>query len=66
MDIFLFCLETTIPYKRQKLREMKNNTWLTKGLINLSKRMKTLNNLKRKFALMREDLEYIKKISKNV
>ena len=24
MDIFLFCLETTIPYKKQKLRATKN------------------------------------------
>jgi len=60
MDIFLFCLETTIPYKKQKLRATKNRR-LTKGLINSSKRMKILNNLKRKFTPMREDLEYIKK-----
>ena len=64
MDIFLFCLETTIPYKRQKLREIKNNSWLTKGLINSSKRMKMLNNLKREFTLIREDLEHIKNIKK--
>jgi len=47
MDIFLFCFETTIACKRQKLREIKNNRWLTKGLINSSKRMKILNYLKK-------------------
>jgi len=52
MDIFLFCLETTILYKGQTLREIK---------INSSKRMNILNNLKRKFTLTREDVEYIKK-----
>jgi len=35
-----------------------------KGLINSSKRMKILNNLKRRFTLMREALEYIKKYKK--
>jgi len=48
--------ETTIPYKRQKLREIKNNRLFTKG-----KRKKILNNLKRKLTLLREELEYIKK-----
>jgi len=62
MNIFLFCFETTVSYKRQKLREIKKNRWLTKGLINSSKRMKILNYLKRKFTFMREDLEYTKKI----
>ena len=34
MDIFLFCLETTIPYKRQKLKVIRNNRWLKMCLIN--------------------------------
>ena|GEM_PF-4540943 len=37
---------------------------LTKGLINSSKRMKILINLKRKFTLRRDDLEYIEKYKK--
>ena len=60
---FLF-FERAIPYKRQKFREIRNNRWLSKGLINLSKSMKILNNLKRRFTLMREDLEYIKNVKK--
>ena len=31
MDIFLFCLETTIPYKRQKLKVTRKNRWLSKA-----------------------------------
>jgi len=50
-------LETPIAYKRLKLREIKNNRWLSKGLINSSKRMKILNNLKRRFTVMRGALE---------
>jgi len=61
MDTFLFCFETAIPYKRIKLRERKNNRWLSKGLINSSKKMKMLNNLKRRFTLTNEVLGYIKK-----
>jgi hypothetical protein len=64
MDIFLFCFETAFPYKIAKLKEIRNNRWLSKGLIVSSKRMKSLNNLKRKFTLMREALEYIKNIKK--
>jgi|GEM_PF-3934854 len=64
MDIFLFCFETAIPYKKLKLREIRNNRWLSKGLINSSKRMKMLNNLKRRFTLTSEALEYIKKYQK--
>jgi len=62
MDIFLFCFEMAIPYKRLKLWEIRNNRWLSKGLINLSKRTKILNNLKRRFTLTSEALEYIKNI----
>ena len=57
-------LETPIAYKRLKLREIKNNRWLSKGLINSSKRMKILNNVKRRFTLMNEALKYIKNIKK--
>jgi len=64
MDIFLFCFETAITYNRQKLREIRNNRWLSKGLINSSKRMKILNNVKRRFTLMNEALKYIKNIKK--
>jgi hypothetical protein len=64
MDIFLFCFETAIPYKKLKSREIRNNRWLSKGLINSSKRMKMLNNLKRRFTLTSEALEYIKKYKK--
>jgi len=35
MDIFLICIETTIPYKRQKLKVIRNNKSLSEGLINL-------------------------------
>jgi len=30
MDNFMFCLESTITYKRQKLKVIKNNMWLSK------------------------------------
>jgi hypothetical protein len=30
MDIFLFCFETAIPYKKLKLREIRDNRWLSK------------------------------------
>jgi len=36
----------------------------SKGLINSSKRMKILNNLKRRFTLTSEALEYIKNYQK--
>jgi hypothetical protein len=57
MDIFLFCFETAIPYKRLKLREIRNNRWLLKRLINSNKRMRILNNLKRRFTVKSEALE---------
>ena len=66
MDIFLFCFETAITYNRQKLGEIRNNRWLSKGLINLCKRIKLLNNLRRRFTLTNEALKYIKKYQKNV
>jgi len=61
MHIFLHCLETAIPYKKQKLRKRRNKRWLSKGLIKSSKKMKMLNNLKRRCTLTEETLEYIKK-----
>lgn len=61
MDIFLHCLETAIPYKKQKLRKRRNKRWLSKGLIKSSEKMKMLNNLKRRLTLTEETLEYIKK-----
>ena len=61
MDIFLFYFEAAIPYKRIKLRERKNNRRLSKSLINSSKKMKMLNNMKRRFTLTSEVLGYIKK-----
>jgi hypothetical protein len=54
VDIFMFCFKTAFPYKRVKLKEIRNNMWLSKGLIVSSKRLKFLNNPKRKFPLMRE------------
>jgi hypothetical protein len=59
LDIFLYCFDIAFPYKRVKLRERTNKTWLSKGLIVSSKRMQILNNLKRTFTLMREALFYI-------
>ena len=61
MDIFLFYFEAAIPYKRIKLRERKNNRRLSKSLINSSKKMKMLNNMKRRFTLTSEVLGYTKK-----
>jgi hypothetical protein len=61
MDIFLQCFNTAFPYKRVKSRDTINKRWISKGLIVLSKRMKVLNCLKRKFTLTREALDYIKK-----
>jgi hypothetical protein len=61
LDIFLHCFNIVFPYQRVKLRERSNKRWLSKGLIVSSKRMQTLNNLKRTFTLMREALTYIEK-----
>jgi hypothetical protein len=61
LDIFLYCFDIAFPYKRVKLRERINKTWLSKGLIVSSKRMQILNNLKRTFTLTREALIYIEK-----
>jgi hypothetical protein len=39
MDNLLFYFETAFPYKRVKLKEIRNNGWLSEGLIVSSKRM---------------------------
>jgi hypothetical protein len=62
MYIFLLCFETEFPIKRVKLKEIRNNRWLSVGLIVSSKRMEILNNLKRKFTLTGKALEYTKNI----
>ena len=56
---FLHCFNIAFPYKRVNLRERSNQRWLSKRLIVSSKRMQTLNILKRIFTLTREDLIYI-------
>jgi hypothetical protein len=42
----LHCFNIAFPLKRVILRERPNKKWLSKGLIVLSKRLQTLNNLK--------------------
>jgi hypothetical protein len=59
LGTFLHCFIIAFPYKTVNLRERSNKRWLSKGLIVSSKRMQTLNNLKRTFTLTREDLIYI-------
>ena len=61
LDTFLHCFNIAFPYKRGNLRERSNKRWISKGLIVSSKRMQTINNLKRKFARTREALIYIEK-----
>ena len=56
---FLHCFNTAFPFKRVNLQERPNKKWLSKGLIVSSKRLQTLNNLKRTFTLMDEALIYI-------
>jgi hypothetical protein len=59
LGTYLHCFNIAFLYKRVNLRERSNKRWLSKGLIVSSKRMQTLNNLKRTFTLTREDLIYI-------
>jgi len=59
LGTFLHCFNIAFPYKKANLRERSNKRWLSKGLTVSSKRMQTLNNLKRLFAFTREDLIYI-------
>jgi hypothetical protein len=46
LDIFLHCFNIAFPYKKVQLREKVNKSWLSKGIIISSNRMKNLNNLK--------------------
>jgi hypothetical protein len=41
MKSFLYCLDTTIPYKKLK-RNVNNKNWLSMSLINSSKKMRWL------------------------
>jgi hypothetical protein len=56
---FLHCFNIAFPFKRVNLQQRPNKKWLSKGLIVSSKRMQTLNNLKRTVTLMDEALIYI-------
>jgi hypothetical protein len=56
----LHCFNITFPYKKVNLRERSNKRWLSKGLIVSSKRMETLNNLKRTVTLTSEAFIYVK------
>jgi hypothetical protein len=58
-DNFGYYFNIAFPYKLQKLRNIHNNNWITKGLKNSGKRMHFLNSLKRKFNLSREAQAYI-------
>jgi len=53
LGTFLHCFNIAFPYNVVNLRERSNKRWLSKGLIVSSKRMQTLNNLKRTFTLTR-------------
>jgi hypothetical protein len=57
--IFLQCFNIVFPYRRVKLRDRVNKSWLSKGLITSSNRIKVLNKLKRMHTLRSEDLNYI-------
>ena len=61
MENFGYYFNIAFPYKSQKLSNVQNNKWITKGLKNSSKRMSFLNSLKRKFNVSREAHAYIKK-----
>jgi len=56
---FLHCFNIAFPFKRVNLYERPNKKWLSKGLIVSSKRLQTLNNLKRTVTLTDEALIYI-------
>ena len=56
---FLHCFNIAFPFKRVNLRERPNKKWLSKGLIVSSKRLQTLNNLKRTVTLTDEAVIYI-------
>jgi hypothetical protein len=65
LNTFLHCFNIAFPYKMVNLRERSNKKWLSKGLIVSSKRMQTLNNLKRTVTLMSEALIYTKNIKEH-
>jgi hypothetical protein len=56
---FLQCFNIAFPFKKVNLRERPNKKWLSKGLIISSKRLQTLNNLKRTVTLTDEARIYI-------
>jgi hypothetical protein len=58
LDTFLNCFNIAFPLKRVNLRDRPNKSWLSKGLIVSSKRLQTLNNLKRTVTLTDEALVY--------
>jgi hypothetical protein len=59
LDSFLHCFNIAFPLKRVNLPDRPNKRWLSKGLIVSSKRLQTLNNLKRTVTLTDEALVYI-------
>jgi len=61
MENFGYYFNIAFRYKSQKLRNIQNNKWITKGLKNSRKRMSFFNSLKRKFNLSREAQAYIKR-----
>jgi hypothetical protein len=56
---FLHCFNIACPLKWVNLRNRPNTIWLSKGLIISSKRLQTLNNIKRTVTLMVEALVFI-------
>ena len=58
---FDYYFNIAFPYKLQKLRNIHDNNWITRGLKNSGKRMRFLNSLKRKLNLPSEVQAYIKR-----
>jgi hypothetical protein len=56
---FSTCFNIAFPLKRVTLHDRPNIIWLSKDLIVSSKRLQTLNNLKRTVTLMDEAVVYI-------
>jgi hypothetical protein len=61
MDNLGYYFNIAFPYKSQKITNIQNNKWITKGLKNSGKRVRFLNSLKKKVNLSREAQTYIKK-----
>jgi hypothetical protein len=59
LDTFLPCFKIAFPLKKVNLLERPNKRWISKGLIVSSKRLQTLNNLKKTATLTDEALVYI-------